>query len=817
MKKAIGIIVTLLLFGGSICAIILGINYKNAIDSMYTSEQVEQIKQDTWQEALEKEQEYLKQIETLTKLVDDNNILIDQLKANITELENKDLNNQNTISELNETISLLNSQNQGYIEEIEELDMQINDLEEEIAILNSNTGQNDLVIQNLTKQLNTITTERDQLLQTKEQNLETIATLNILIDNLNNEIEDLEDSKLALEQQIQTLTNTVNGYLQEIANYQEIIEDLKEINTSVVTFEVDGQVINTQQVKKTESPTEVEDPSSEDFIFNGWMIKGTSEIIDPFTYSIMDDTVFVANITKYFSVTFEVNGANVSTQRILSGQSATDVEVDNTEDYVFNGWFVNGEVVENVENYVITAETKFVANLSYYKTVTFKDGQETLNSVKVLEGNKITSTPQVDSVEHYYTFKGWSLNNEIIDLSIYTVTTDVVLMAEKQYENVAVKYYSDDLPVNDYYLYDQSDITAFANFVNNEHEDFVGKTILLGNDIDLQNYNFNPIGTQKYPFSGDFDGQGYKIKNLNINSSNDYVGFFGYIDGTYKTYLGNVIFENVNIKGNNSVGAFAGFSSLFTENVHVSGQISGNSRVGGIVGRSSGILRKVSNNASVNGLNSVGGLVGYVSTGSSSGFAIIDSYNSGNITATGVNCGGLTGFVLNRGVSSSAVSYVRCYNSGVISGTNFVAGIQGFGDGQQHFYLSFNVGTISGNEYVSGISNSNTTRNLDVLLSLYDCYSIGAINGTIVDPLVATTVNTVNLKDCEFNNSDQNKHGAIKNDALALSNFKDKSFALFTEDEYSNTQILQVIGQKITSWDFEDVWFTNGADLPVLR
>ena len=49
MKKAIGIIVTLLLFGGSICAIILGINYKNAIDSMYTSEQVEQIKQDTWQ------------------------------------------------------------------------------------------------------------------------------------------------------------------------------------------------------------------------------------------------------------------------------------------------------------------------------------------------------------------------------------------------------------------------------------------------------------------------------------------------------------------------------------------------------------------------------------------------------------------------------------------------------------------------------------------------------------------------------------------------------------------------------------------------
>src|SRR5690606_29508928 len=50
---------------------------------------------------------------------------------------------------------------------------------------------------------------------------------------------------------------------------------------------------------------------------------------------------------------------------------------------------------------------------------------------------------------------------------------------------------------------------------------FAGKYFELSNDIDLNRFNFMPIGwyvttANNRPFSGYFDGQGYKVLNLNI-------------------------------------------------------------------------------------------------------------------------------------------------------------------------------------------------------------------------------------------------------------------------------------------------------------
>ena len=43
--------------------------------------------------------------------------------------------------------------------------------------------------------------------------------------------------------------------------------------------------------------------------------------------------------------------------------------------------------------------------------------------------------------------------------------------------------------------------------------------------------SWTPVGTVKEPFKGIFDGQGYTLKYLYINSTADDQGFFGQVDG----------------------------------------------------------------------------------------------------------------------------------------------------------------------------------------------------------------------------------------------------------------------------------------------
>ena len=80
-------------------------------------------------------------------------------------------------------------------------------------------------------------------------------------------------------------------------------------------------------------------------------------------------------------------------------------------------------------------------------------------------------------------------------------------------------------------------LKTLANEVNNG-DNKKDKYYLLTNDIDLAEYNWIPIGysentTNKYGFSGIFNGNGHVIRNIYINSDTlQYAGLFGkYFDG----------------------------------------------------------------------------------------------------------------------------------------------------------------------------------------------------------------------------------------------------------------------------------------------
>ena len=98
------------------------------------------------------------------------------------------------------------------------------------------------------------------------------------------------------------------------------------------------------------------------------------------------------------------------------------------------------------------------------------------------------------------------------------------------------------------------------------------------------NQGWLPIGNETTPFTGEFDGNGYAIYNLQINSiSLNIIGLFGSIDGGAVRNLG---VANVTIQANGRVGALAGDlrGGGRIVNSYATGIISGNVNVGGLVG-----------------------------------------------------------------------------------------------------------------------------------------------------------------------------------------------------------------------------------------
>ena len=85
------------------------------------------------------------------------------------------------------------------------------------------------------------------------------------------------------------------------------------------------------------------------------------------------------------------------------------------------------------------------------------------------------------------------------------------------------------------------------------------KSFRLKNDITLTK-NWVPIGTEENPFTGNFDGDNYTIKNLYVTADYKNSGLFGYVKALNNKSLTikNVRFENATVKGSESAGVLIG-------------------------------------------------------------------------------------------------------------------------------------------------------------------------------------------------------------------------------------------------------------------
>ena len=167
------------------------------------------------------------------------------------------------------------------------------------------------------------------------------------------------------------------------------------------------------------------------------------------------------------------------------------------------------------------------------------------------------------------------------------------------------------------YIKSIADYEEFTDLVNSG-KSFSGKTVYLSKNLDLNGVTLEPIGNNNNKFEGTFEGNGYTLKNIKIESVVDYVGMFGYNTGTIRGF--NV--ENIIVKGNDNVGGIAGYNYGKISAVSVTGVITGKNNIGGIVGynNNSGSVRNVlSRNVIVDGDDSVGGITGYDYGGKPSG------------------------------------------------------------------------------------------------------------------------------------------------------------------------------------------------------
>ena len=176
--------------------------------------------------------------------------------------------------------------------------------------------------------------------------------------------------------------------------------------------------------------------------------------------------------------------------------------------------------------------------------------------------------------------------------------------------------------------------------------------------------SWTPIGNRPRFYQGTFDGNGKIIRNLYINTTSNFAGFFGNVDaGCIK----NITFDNAKVKSTTTnTGILVGLvGSCIIENIKTlpNCSVDGTNNVGGIAGDAQGNIGNCENHAMVKGANYVGGIVGdYYSSDKS----ITSCANYGVVTGTGNRVGGMVGNFGSGTIQNSA-------NYGDVTGT-FISG-----------------------------------------------------------------------------------------------------------------------------------------------
>ena len=241
-----------------------------------------------------------------------------------------------------------------------------------------------------------------------------------------------------------------------------------------------------------------------------------------------------------------------------------------------------------------------------------------------------------------------------------------------------------------YEIWNLDRLNEVRNFVDRQ-----GVYFRLEKDLDLTDYleglSWEPIGSEEQPFKGVFLGNNHKITGLNINSSSNDQGFFGYINGATITDLS----IEGQVKGAYRVGGIVGGCSddnpNTISNCSFTGIVIGTDYpVGGIAGEFSGTMSNVRHTGDVSGSQRVGGIVGFLGGGN-----LTDATSVGNVTAVSWYAGGVVG--------KSFANITDVHSTGDVKGLHCVGGLIGAEENGKSVSSSTAEGNVTGEDSTGGL------------------------------------------------------------------------------------------------------------------
>lgn len=263
---------------------------------------------------------------------------------------------------------------------------------------------------------------------------------------------------------------------------------------------------------------------------------------------------------------------------------------------------------------------------------------------------------------------------------------------------------------NPYRIGTAEELKWFAGLVNGTLTDDTQQNsaacAVLTADIDLNGSaenKFTPIGISGHYYTGTFDGMGYEIKGLYIDSNKNetkYVGLFGCIG------VGGIL---RNIRVVDGSVSYSGYLSTMDYNNYV----------GGICGYSDYcVISECFNGGEVSGVDNTGGICGYNFYGK-----IVNCHNKGNVSSdyTRGDVGGICGYNFGSGRISC------CYSTGEITGSRDAAGVGGVcgrtdsGDIENCYWLTGTAAVGVGSGTAAGVESKHSSEfsSGEVALLLY--------------------------------------------------------------------------------------------------
>ena len=290
--------------------------------------------------------------------------IVDEYYLTIVDLQKKNEGLQLSNNNLSSTVSELESLKSENEQTIEDLQITISENENNILILNNK----------ITKLQNTITNSETEILGLNQQ----INNYKLTIQQLQNNIESNLQTINSLNTQIVSLNSQISSLKLEISNNSKFVNNLQK------------------QI---------------------YSLEDSIKYYESFISQLENDTQVVA--------TFEYDGSIYNIQILNKGNTVSVSEPAFDEKAIFNGWTVNGEIVD-LSNYIINKNTKFVADLTYKNVVSFICDGSTIEEQYVVDGGFVTE-PTIS--KDGYEFDGWSLDgNSIIDVSTYEITEDTIFV-----------------------------------------------------------------------------------------------------------------------------------------------------------------------------------------------------------------------------------------------------------------------------------------------------------------------------------------------------------------------------------------------------